>query len=156
MAHGFGHIDLLDLDRDHLDAERSSVTVDDGLDALVELLAMGEKLVEIHFAEDGAQGCLGELRGLVDVVGDLDDGANRIDDTQRDDCVDLECDVVAGDDILRGNFHGFLAQADANDLVNRTEDPDDSWSCSVGANASETEDDSTLVLLEDLDGVHDI
>jgi hypothetical protein len=51
---------------------------------------VGEQLVEVDFAEDGAQRGLGELRGLVDVVRDLDDGLDRVDHAQGDDGVDLE------------------------------------------------------------------
>ena len=154
--HVLRHVDLLDLDGDDLEAEGRGVAVDDGLDALVELVAVGEHLVEIDFAEDGAQRGLGELRGLVDVVGDLDDGLDGIDDAQGDDGVDLEGDVVAGDDVLRGDLHGLLAQGDADDLVDGAEDEDDAGAGGVVADAAEAEDDGALVLLEDLDGVEDV
>ena len=74
-------------------------------------VAVGEEAVEIDLAEDGAERGLGELRGLVDVVGDLDDRLVGVDDAEGDDCVDLEGDVVAGDDVLRRDFHGFLTEA---------------------------------------------
>ena len=35
---------------------------------------MGEEFIEFDFAEDGAQRGLGELRGLIHVVGDFVDG----------------------------------------------------------------------------------
>ena len=132
------------------------MAVDDGLDALVELVAVGEDLVEVDFAEDGAECGLGELRGLIDVVGDLDDGLDRIDDAQSDDGVDLQRDVVAGDDVLRGDFHGLLAERDADDGVDGAEDQDDAGAGGVVADAAETEDDGALVLLENLDGVEDV
>jgi len=69
----FGHVDLLDLDRDDLEAKGRGVAVDDDLNALVEAVAVGQQLVEIDLAEHRAQRGLRELRGLVDVVGDLDD-----------------------------------------------------------------------------------
>ena len=56
-----GHVDLLDLDGDDFEAEGGGVAVDDGLDALVEAVAVGEELVEVDLAEDGAEGGLGEL-----------------------------------------------------------------------------------------------
>ena len=87
--HVFRHVDLLDFDRDDLDSEGRGMAVDDGLDALVELFAMSEEAVEIDFAEDGAQGGLGELGGLVDVVGDFDDGLGGVDDAQGDNGVDF-------------------------------------------------------------------
>ena len=100
--HVFRHVDLFDFDGDDLDAEGAGVAVDDGLDAEVELVAVGEDLVEVDFTEDGAEGGLGVLAGLVDVVGDLDDGVCGVDDAEGDDGVDLEGDVVSGDDVLRG------------------------------------------------------
>jgi hypothetical protein len=132
------------------------VAIDDGLDALVELVAVGENLVEVDLAEDGAEGCLGELRSLVDVVGDLDDCLDRIDDTQGDDGVDLEGDVVAGDDVLGRDFHGLLAERDADHLFEGAEDEDDAGASRIVADAAETEDDGAFVLLEYLDGIQEI
>ena len=154
--HGLGHVDLLDLDGDDFYAEGRGVTVDDGLDALVEGLAMGEQLVEVDLAQDGAEGGLGELRGLVDVVRDLDDGAGGVDDPQGDDGVDFEGDVVAGDDVLRRDFHCFLTKAHPDNLVERAEDEDDARAGGGLLHAAKAEDDGSLVLLEDLDGVEDV
>ncbi len=117
---------------------------------------MREEAVEVDLAEDGAEGGLGELRGLVDVVGDLNDGLGGIDDAEHDDGVDLERDIVAGDDVLRRNFHGLLTQRDADDLVYRPEDEDDSGTGGGLLDAAETEDHGTLVLLEDVDGADQI
>ena len=51
--------------------------------------------------------------------------ASRIDHAQSNDGVDLQGDVVAGDDVLRGNFHRLLPQRDAHDLIEGAEDQDD-------------------------------
>jgi len=153
--HRLGHVDLFDLDGDDFYAEGCGVAVDDGLDALVEGFAMGEELVQIDLAKDGAEGGLGELGGLVDVIGDLDDGLGGVDDAEGDDGVDLEGDVVAGDDVLRGDLHGFLTEGDADDLVEGPEDEDDAGTFG-GRDAAEAKDDAALVLLEDLDGVDDV
>jgi len=61
------------------------VAVDDGLDAEVERFAVGQEAVEVDLAEDGTQRGLGELRGLVDVVRDLNDGLSGVDDAEGDD-----------------------------------------------------------------------
>jgi hypothetical protein len=153
--HGLGHVDLLDLDGDDFYAEGCGVAVDDGLDALVEGLAVGEELIQIDLAEDGAEGGLGELGGLVDVVCDLDDRFSGVNDAEGDDGVDLEGDVIAGDDVLWRDLHGFLTEGDADDLVERAEDEDDAGTLG-GRDAAEAEDDATLVFLEDLDGVDDV
>ena len=101
------------------------MAVDDGLDAEIELVAVGEELVKVYLSEDGAEGGLGVLAGLVDVVGDFDDGVGGVDDAEGDDGVDLEGDVVAGDDVLRWNFHGLLAEGDADDGLDGGEDEDE-------------------------------
>jgi len=132
------------------------VTVDDGLDAEVELFAVGQEFVEIYFAEDGAESGLGKLRGLVDVVIDLDDGASGVDDAQGDDGIYFEGDVVAGDDVLRGDFHGLLTEGDADDLVEGAEDPDDARAFGGFFDASQPEDHASLVLFEDVQGVDDV
>lgn len=154
--HGLGQVDLLDLDGDDFYAEGGGVAVDDGLDALIEAFAVGEKLIELDFAEDGAKGGLGELAGLVDIVGDFDDGPGGFDDAESDDGVDLEGDVVAGDDVLRGDFHSLLTEGDADDLVEGAEDEDDAGAFGVLADATETEDDPTLILFEDFDGADEV
>jgi hypothetical protein len=154
--HGLGHVDLFDLDGDDFYAEGGGVAVDDGLNALVEGLAVGEELVEIDLAEDGAEGGLGELGGLVDVVCDLDDRFDGVDDAEGDDGVDLEGDVVAGDDVLRGDLHRFLTERDADDTVDGAEDEDNARACGVVTDASEPEDDGTLVFAEDLDAVEEV
>ena len=71
-------------------------------------------------------------RGLVDVVGDLDDGLDGVDDAEGDDGVDLEGDVVAGDDVLGWDLHGLLTEGDADDLVERAEDEDDTGTLGRG------------------------
>ena len=54
------------------------------------------------------------------------------------------------------DFHGFLAEGDADDLVDGAEDEDDAGAGGVVADAAEAEDDGALVLLEDLDGVEEV
>ena len=78
---------------------------------------MAEQLIELHLAQHRAQRGLRELRGLVNVVGHLDGGVVGVDHVERDHRVHLEGDVVAGDDVLGRNFEHFLAQGDADHLL---------------------------------------
>jgi len=153
--HGFGHVDLLDLNGDHLDAEGGGVAVDDGLDTLVEAVAVGEELVELDFAEYGAEGGLGELAGLIDVVGDLNHSLSGVDDAKSDDGVDLEGDVVAGDDVLGWDLHDLLAERDANHLIEGAEDQNNAGALGWD-DVAEAEDDAALVLFEDLNGADEV
>ena len=84
-----------------------------------------------YFAEHRAQRGLGELRGLVDVVRDFDHGSIGIKHAQGDDGVDLDGDVVAGDDVLRRNFEHLLPEGDANHGIEGREDEDESGAFGV-------------------------
>src|SRR6476659_827874 len=68
------------------------------------IVGMREQIIELHFAENGAQRGLRELRCLVAVVEHFDDGTPRLDDAQEHDRVHLQRDVVARDDVLRRDF----------------------------------------------------
>src|ERR1700722_2465147 len=118
---------------------------------------MSQQAVEVYLPEYRAKGCLGKLRGLVDVVRNLNDSLCRIDDPQGNDGVHLQGDVIAGDDILRRHFHGFLPQADADDLSDGTEDPNDAGSFGrLLADAAKGKDHAPLILLENLDGIEQV
>ena len=54
------------------------------------------------------------------------------------------------------DFHGFLAERDADDGVDGWEDEDDAGAGGGAADAAEAEDDAALVLLEDFDGVEEV
>src|SRR5205807_5114507 len=137
--------DLLYFDRDDFDSEGCGVAVDDGLDALVEAVAVCKELVEIDFTENRAQCGLGELGCLVDIVGDFDDSLSGIDDAECNDSVDLQRDIVTSDDVLRRDFHRFLPERNANHLVERAEDEDNTRTLG-GRSAPEPEDDATFIL----------
>jgi hypothetical protein len=123
---------------------------------MVWIFRLTEKLIEFDFAEDGTQRSLCKLRGLVDVVSDLDGGVVGIDDVERDDGVHFERDVVAGDNVLRRHFEHVLAERDADHLIEGTEDEDDSRPLGHGQSAAQTEDDTALIFAQDLDGVEQI
>ncbi len=78
-----------------------------------------------------AQRGLRELRSLVEVVGDLDHGVVRINDAQEDNCVYLQGDVVAGDDVLRWYLECFLAQRNPYHAVDWPKHQDDSRSLGI-------------------------
>ncbi len=81
-AHGFGQLDVLDLDQRDLDAPWVGEVVDDLLELLVDLVALDQQVVELDLAEDAAQGGLGDLRRADQVVLDGDDRSDGLDDVE--------------------------------------------------------------------------
>ena len=102
--HALVEVDALDLDIGDLDAPGFGLLVEHVLDVGIELVALGQHLVEIVLAQHPAQRGLGELAGRDHVIADLDDGALGIDDAEIDHGGDLDRDVVAGNHVLRRHF----------------------------------------------------
>ena len=50
----FRQVDLLDFHRGDLDPPRLGLLVDDGLEALVEFIAMNEELIQLHLSQHAA------------------------------------------------------------------------------------------------------
>jgi len=88
--HGLVQINMLDLDVGDLDAPGVGLHVKHLLQSLVDLLALGQQLVEFVLAEDGAQGGLRQLRSGLHVILDLDDRELRVHHTSVDHRVDLD------------------------------------------------------------------
>ena len=84
--------------------------VEDTLQPQIDFLAMRQQLVEFLFPEHRTQRGLRELRGLVHIIRDFDHSAPRINYTQENYGIDLERDIVTGDDVLRGNLQCLLPQ----------------------------------------------
>ena len=100
--------DVLDLDAGDLDAPRLGRGVDDLQQLGVDLVAVGQQLVEVHRAHHGADVRHGEVDDgalqLLDLVGGLG-GAQHLVEV---DAVDRHHGVVAGDDVLRGDVDHLL------------------------------------------------
>ena len=93
------------------------------LQPLVDVLALGQQLIEVGLAEHAAQRRLGDLRRRAEMVDDLDDGVVRVDDAEVDDGVHLDRDVVARDALLARHVHRHRAQVDLHHAVDdRQED----------------------------------
>ena len=75
---------MLDLDVGHLDAPGVGLRVEHLLDVEVELLALGQQLVELVLAEHRAQRGLRELAGRLEEVRHLDHRLRGVDDAEVD------------------------------------------------------------------------
>src|SRR6266545_1383144 len=155
--HVLWQVDLLHLDRRDLHAPRLGVLVDDPLQLLVHLVAGGQQVVQLHLAEHAAQRGLGQLGRRVHVILDREEGLLGIDDAEEDDRVDLDRDVVTGDDVLGRHVGGHRAQADAlPDLVDEGHQQDQAGAVALPAGVedrlrppAEPEDDHAFVLGDD-------
>src|SRR6266567_2731104 len=145
----FGTLFPLDLGDHH--APLLGRHVEDFADVDVDAVGLGQRLVEGVLPDHLAQGGLGDL---VDRRPDVFDGhhrLDRVDDAVVGDGGDVDADVVAGDDALGQDGHGDDAQADP---VQDVDDRDDDGQAGLSDpdDASEPEQDSLLVLFDDLDG----
>ena len=117
----------------------------------IDFIAVCQQFVEFQFAQHGTQSCLRKLRSLVDVIGNFHDRLAGIDDTQKNDGVDFQGDVVARDDVLRRDLQGFLPQRNAHHAIDRSEHQDDARPFFPIQQASQPKDNAPLVLGQDLD-----
>ena len=91
----------------------SEAFLDDLTHAPVDLVAAGERLVEFHFADDVAQRRARQgLDGVREVLHRVR-GLLRIGDAVIEHRVDVDGDVVLGDDRLAGEVQHLFAQVDA-------------------------------------------
>src|SRR3989441_980753 len=82
--HALVKIDALDLHGRHLDTPPLGLFVEHVLNVGVELVALGQHLIEVVFAEDPAQRGLRKLAGGGEIVVDLNHRALGVDDAEVD------------------------------------------------------------------------
>ena len=143
---------VLDLHHRYLHPPGVGLLVDYGLQLLVYLLAVGEKLVEVLLPQHAPEGGLAYLAGGQHVVLDLDDAPVGVHHAEVDHGVDAGGDVVAGYDVLWGDVHGYGPQVYLDHPVHHGKEDEKSWSLGPPLYPTEAEDDAPLVLLDDLDG----
>ena len=116
--------------------------VDDGEQARVDLVAMGQQLVEVHRAHDGADVGHHQIEQRLLEIGDLVGGAPDVEHLVEGDAVDRHRGVVLGDDLLAGNVDHLLHHVElAPDAVD------------VGNDQPEAGRQGLVVAAEALDGV---
>ncbi len=146
--HALVEVDVLDLDVRHLDSPRVGLRVENVLDVVVELVALGEHLVEVVLAEHRAQGRLGEFaRRLLEVL-HLDHRLVGLHHPEINDRVDLHRDVVARNHVLRRNVEHQRALVHAHHLLHVGQQQDQPRPLHAGE-APEREHDAAFVLAKD-------
>lgn len=124
--------------------------VDDFADLGGDFVAFAKDFVEVEVAGDVAEGGLGESAGGVAVIGGFEDGFLGVDDASIDDGVNIDGDVVAGDDLLFRDVHRGGADVDLDHFVDVRNDDAEAWV--QGARiATEAEDNAAFVLVDDAD-----
>ncbi len=110
--HGAGKVrrreDVLDLDARDLGAPGRGRRVEDAQQPLVDLVAVGQQLVEIHRADDGADIGHGEDEERLVEVRHLVGGARRIEDLIEGGGIDGDARIVPGEGLLARNVEHLL------------------------------------------------
>ena len=118
---------------------------------LVDLVALGEQLVERVLAEHRAQRRLGDLRRRDEVVLDLRDRGLRIDDAEVRHRGHPHGHVVLRDDLLRRDRQRDGAQVGLDHPVDERHEQDEARALRSREQAAEAEDDAALVLPQHAD-----
>lgn len=158
LGHGTFHVGrefyVLETDAFDVDAPFVGLGVDDFANLGGDFVAFAENFVEVEVAGDVAKGGLGEGAGGVAIVRGFEDGLLGVDDAGIDDGVDIDGDVVAGDDFLLGDVHWGGADVDLEHFIDVRDDNAKARVQGAGI-ATETEDDAAFVLVDDADAGDD-
>ena len=154
--HVLRKIDMLHLDHLDLDAPRVGALVDDLLELGVELLPLRKEVVKTDLPEDAPERGLGELGSRVEVILDIDYALDRLHNPEIKYRIDLDRDIVPGDDVLRGDVLGNQPEADPDHAVDGREHQDDPRALGFWKHPAQPEDHAPLVFPEDFDGVQDV
>ncbi len=150
--HVGGDLDVLHLDDADLDAPGRRRLVDDPLQDLVDLVALGEQLVEHVLTEHRPQRRLGDLRGRDHEVLDLYLRGVRVHDPEVGDGVHADRDVVLRDHLLRRHVERDGAEIDLRHLIDERDDQEQARALGNREQPTQSEDHAALVLPRDLDG----
>src|SRR5690606_26400956 len=143
---------MLDLDVRHLDAPVVGSLVQDALYISVELVAFRKHVIEFVLAEHGSQRRLRELAGSFEHVRYANNRLLGIDDSKVDDRVYLDGNVIPRDDVLRGHVEDDHPQVHFRHRLDYWEQQDQAGPLDT-LETPEEKHDTTLVLLQHLDGV---
>src|SRR6266478_3444503 len=148
--HALVEIDALDLHGRHLDTPPLGLLVEHVLDVGIELVALGQHLVEVVLAEHPAQRGLRELAGGGEIVVDLNHRAIGIDDAEIDHGIDFDRYVVARNYVLGRHLVDDHPEIDPHHLLHQRHEQEEPRSLGAGV-TPEGEHDAALVFAQDPD-----
>ena len=120
----------------------------------VDPLALAERVVQAHPAEDGAQCGARELVDGDEVIADAEQGKLGVDDLAKDGGIDANGHVVARDDVLLVAGSGRLANVDQDHRVDQWDEERQTW-LPDRVELANTLHDADVTLLDDVDGARD-
>ena len=115
------------------------------LQPAVQLLALGEQIVQFHFAQNRAQRGLRQLLDGVAIILQFHERLLRADHAEINNGIHLQRNVIAGNDVLRGHIPGHHAQGNPHQLIDRPEDEDQSRPFITALKPSQAEDHRPLI-----------
>lgn len=131
FGHGAFHVgwelNVLEADTFDVDTPFVGLSIDNFADLGGNFVALAEDFVEVEVASDVAEGGLGEGAGGVAVISGFEDGFLSVDDARIDDGVDIDGDVVAGNNFLLRNVHWGGADVDLEHFVDVGDDDAEAW-----------------------------
>ena len=152
--HLLREVDVLDLNGRDLDPPGLRLCIDNALKLGIDLVALGEQVIEQALTEHAPKGGLCNHGGRVEVILDGHDRLLRLIDTEVNHRIDLDGDVVLGDDILGWHVHRDRSEAHPLEVVDEGNDDDDARTVpteDAPREASESKDHGSLVFGEHLE-----
>ena len=124
--------------------------VEDALDVDVQLVALRQHLIELVLTKHGTQRRLRQLAGGLEWIRNLDDRLVGFDDTEINDCVHLDRDVVTRDHVLGRHVEHDHAQVDLDHALHEWHEQDQARALHA-REAAEREDHAALIFIQDLE-----
>jgi hypothetical protein len=125
--------------------------INDFTQAFIDLIPLEEKFVEVRLSQDTPKGGESNLGGCFDIVSHLYHRLHGVLDHEVNDGIDFDGDVILGDDDLGLHDHGDHPKVDPNHPINNGDDQIETRVSRLNE-SSESENDASLILSNNLDG----
>lgn len=152
--HVGGELDVLKTDAFDVDTPFVGLGVDNFADLGGNLVAFAKDLVEVEVAGDVTKGGLGESAGRVAIVCGFEDSFLSVDNAGVDDGIDIDGDVVAGDNFLFRDVHWGGADVDFKHFVDIGDDDAEAGIQGAGI-FPEAKDNAAFVLVDNTNARND-
>ncbi len=152
--HVRGELNVLKFDVFDVDTPFVGLSVDDFANLDGDFIALAKDLIKVEIASDVAESGLGESAGRVGIIRGFKNSLRGVDDAEVNDGVDIDGDVVTGDDFLLRDVHRGGADVNFCHVVDVGNDDAEAGLQHAGI-FTEAEDDAALVLIDDADAGDD-